>query len=72
MSMVGIWFGIPTNWAVHRGSLGGLLQPIRAVKALLARWNEGAKPAVWTTTADQIVAKFTSQSAIACGPNYSG
>jgi len=30
---------------------------VGAIKAFLACWNEGAKPFIWTKTADQILAK---------------
>jgi hypothetical protein len=46
MNMVEIWFGILTNQAVRRGSFDSVAQLIGAIKAFLARWNEGAKPFV--------------------------
>jgi putative transposase len=51
MNMVEIWFGILTNRAVRRGSFDSGAQLIGAIKAFLARWKEGAKPFVWTKTA---------------------
>jgi hypothetical protein len=59
MNMVEIWFGILTNRAVRRGSFDSVAQLIEAIKDFLARWNEGAKPFVWTKTAQQILAKAT-------------
>ena len=57
MNMVEIWFGILTNQAIRRGSFDSVAHLIGAIKAFLARWNEGAKPFVWTKTAEQILAK---------------
>jgi transposase len=57
MNMVEIWFGILTNQAIRRGSFDSVARLIAAIKAFLARWNEGAKPFVWTKTAEQILAK---------------
>ena len=57
MNMVEIWFGILSNQAIRRGSFDGVACLIGAKKAFLALWNEGAKPFVWTKTADQILAK---------------
>jgi transposase len=57
MNMVEIWFGILTNQAIRRGSFDSVACLIGAIKAFLSRWNEGAKPFVWTKTAEQILAK---------------
>jgi hypothetical protein len=57
MNMVEIWFGILTNQAIRRGSFDSVAHLIAAIKAFLARWNEGAKPFAWTKTAEQILAK---------------
>ena len=46
MNMVEIWFGILTNQAIRRGSFDSVAHLIAAIKAFLARWNEGAKPFV--------------------------
>ncbi len=59
MNMVEIWFGILTNQAIRRGSFDSVAYLIGAIKAFLARWNEGAKPFVWTKSAEQILAKAT-------------
>jgi len=57
MNMVEIWFGILTNQAIRRGSFGSVAHLVGAIRAFLSRWNEGAKPFVWTKTAEQILAK---------------
>ena len=57
MNMVEIWFGILTNQAIRPGSFDSVAQLIREIKAFLSRWNEGAKPFVWTKKAEQILAK---------------
>lgn len=57
MNMVEIWFGILTNQAIRRGSFDSVAHLIGAIKAFLVRWNERAKPFVWTKTAEQILAK---------------
>jgi len=57
MNMVEIWFGILTNQAIRRGNFDSVAILVGAIKAFLARWNEGAKPFIWTKTADQILAK---------------
>ena len=57
MNMVEIWFGILTNQAIRRGSFDSVAHLIGAIKAFLTRWNEGAKPFVWTKTTEQILAK---------------
>ncbi len=57
MNMVEIWFGILTNQAIRRGSFDSVGHLIEAIKAFVSRWNEGAKPFVWTKTAEQILAK---------------
>ena len=57
MNMVEIWFGILTNQAIRRSSFDSVAHLIGAIKAFLARWNQGAKPFVWTKTTEQILAK---------------
>jgi transposase len=57
MNMVEIWFGILTNQAIRRGSFDSVGHLVGAIKAFLSRWNEGAKPFVWTKTAEQILTK---------------
>ena len=57
MNMVEIWFGILTNQAIRRGSFDSVGHLVGAIKSFLSRWNEGAKPFVWTKTAEQILAK---------------
>jgi len=57
MNMVEIWFGILTNQALRRSSFDSVASLVAAIKAFLARWNEGAKPFVWTKSAEQILAK---------------
>lgn len=57
MNMVEIWFGILTNQAIRRGSFASVAILIGTIKAFLARWNQGAKPFVWTKTAEQVLAK---------------
>jgi transposase len=57
MNMVEIWFGILTNQAIRRGNFDSVAHLVGAIKAFLSRWNEGAKPFVWTKTAEQILAK---------------
>ena len=57
MNMVEIWFGILTNQATRRGSFDSVAHLVGAIKAFLSRWNEGAKPFVWTKTAEQVLAK---------------
>lgn len=57
MNVVEIWFGMLTNQTIRRGSFDSVAHLIGAIKAFLARWNEGAKPFVWTKTAEQILAK---------------
>jgi len=57
MNMVEIWFGILTNQAIRRGSFDSVARLVGAIKAFLSQWNEGAKPFVWTKTAEQILAK---------------
>jgi len=57
MNMVEVWFGILTNQAIRRGSFDSVAHLIEAIKAFLSRWNEGAKPFVWTKTAQQILEK---------------
>jgi len=57
MNMVEIWFGILTNQTIRRGSFESVARVVGAIKAFLDRWNEGAKPFVWTKTAEQILTK---------------
>jgi hypothetical protein len=59
MNMVEIWFGILTNQAIRCSSFNSVAHLVGAIKAFLARWNEGAKPFIWTKTAEQITAKAT-------------
>jgi transposase len=59
MNMVEIWFGILTHQAIRRSSFDSVAQLVGAIKAFLARWNEGARPFIWTKTAEQIMAKAT-------------
>jgi hypothetical protein len=53
MNMVEIWFTILTNRAIRRESFDSAAQITRAIKAFLARRNEGTKPSVWTKTGEQ-------------------
>lgn len=46
--------------AIRRGSFDSVAHLVGAIKAFLSRWNEGAKPFVWTKTAEQILAKAAS------------
>jgi len=48
---------ILTNQAIRRGSFDSVAHLVGAIKAFLSRWNEGAKPFVWTKTAEQVLAK---------------
>jgi len=57
MNMVEVWLGILTNQAIRRGSFDSVAALMAAIKAFLARWKEGARPFVWTRTADQVLAK---------------
>mgnify|MGYP002154852898 CR=1 FL=1 len=57
MNLVEVWFGILTNQAIRRGSFDSVAALIGAIKAFLARWNEGAKPFRWTKTPEQVLAK---------------
>ncbi len=57
MNMVEIWFGILTNQAIRRGSFDNVAHLIGAIKAFLAKWNEGARPFIWTKPAEQILTK---------------
>jgi transposase len=57
MNVVEIWFSILTNQAIRRGSFDSVAPLIGAIKAFLVPWNEGAKPFVWTKTAEQILTK---------------
>ena len=57
MNMVEIWFGILTNQAIRRGSFNSVAALVGAIKAFLSRWNEGARPFIWTKTAEQVLAK---------------
>jgi hypothetical protein len=57
MNMVEIWFGILTNQAIRRGSFDSVTRLVGGIKDFLSRWNEGAKPFVWTKTAEQILTK---------------
>lgn len=40
-----------------KAGLTVLVHLVGAIKAFLNRWNEGAKPFVWTKTAEQILAE---------------
>ncbi len=57
MNMVEIWFGILTNQAIRRGNFDTVAHLVGAIETFLNRWNEGAKPFVWTKTAQQILEK---------------
>lgn len=57
MNLVEIWFGILTNQAIRRGSFDSVAALIEAIRTFLVRWNERAKPFMWTKTAEQILAK---------------
>ncbi len=59
MNMVEIWFGILTNQAIRRGSFDSVAYLIGTIKAFLTHWNKGAKPFIWTKSAEQILAKAT-------------
>jgi len=42
------------------GGGSSVAQLLEAIGALLARWNNGAKPFVWTKSAEQILARATT------------
>ena len=57
MNMVEIWFSILTKQQVRRGIYHDVPELIAAIEHFIDGYNDGARPFIWTKTADQILHK---------------
>jgi hypothetical protein len=51
------WFSVLTSQAIRLGSFRSVKELIAMIDTFTANWNTGSSPFVWTTTADEILAK---------------
>jgi transposase len=54
LNLVERWFALITQQAIRRATFNSVTQLERTITHFLARWNDHAKPFVWTKTAQQI------------------
>jgi transposase len=57
LNQIEIWFGIITRQSIRRGTFVSVAALIGKIRDYIAHWNAGAKPFVWTATANEILAK---------------
>ena len=57
LNQIEIWFGIITRQSIRRGTFASVNVLITKIRDYITHWNAGAKPFVWTATADEILAK---------------
>jgi transposase len=63
-NLVERWFRELTEKAIRRGAFGSVTELETAIQTFLANYNDEAKPFVWTTSADAIMAKLEKVKAI--------
>jgi transposase len=57
LNMIETWFGIITRQAIRRGTFTSVKVLIKQIRDYISHWNADAGPFVWTTTAQEILAK---------------
>jgi len=57
LNQVEIWFNIITRKAIRRGSFRMVKELIQRIERYTVKWNDTARPFVWTATADSILEK---------------
>lgn len=57
MNQVETWFSILHNQSLKRGVFRSVDALVESIRRFIEAWNEGAKPFVWTKTAEQILEK---------------
>ena len=62
LNLVETFFAIITRQAIHRGSFASVDDLIAAIRRFIDAWNDRCEPFVWTTTADDILAKLKPQT----------
>ena len=67
LNQVEIWFGIISRWAIKRGSFRNVKELVQRIKEFTERYNRGARPFVWTATAQSIIDKVARLSTLICG-----
>ena len=67
LNQVEIWFGIISRRAIKRGSFRNVTELVKRIKEFTEQYNQGARPFVWTATAQSIIDKVARLSALICG-----
>ncbi len=57
INQIETWFGILTRQSIRRGTFASVAALIGHIRDYIDHWNTGAKPFVWTATANEILAK---------------
>ena len=60
-------FGIISRRAIKRGSFRNVKELVQRIKEFTERYNRGARPFVWTATAQSIIDKVARLSTLICG-----
>ena len=67
LNQVEIWFGIISRRAIKRGSFRNVKELVQRIKEFTERYNQGARPFVWTATAQSIIDKVARLYTLICG-----
>ena len=70
LNQVEIWFGIISRRAIKRGSFRNVTELVRRIEEFTERYNKGARPFVWTATAQSIIDKVARLSTLICGTTH--
>ena len=70
LNQVEIWFGIISRRAIKRGSFRNVTELVQRIKAFTEQYNKGARPFVWTATAQSIIDKVARLSTLICGTTH--
>ncbi|SBW22292.1 putative transposase [Candidatus Protofrankia californiensis] len=57
INQIETWFGVITRQSIRRGTFSSVKVLIKQIHDYITHWNTNPEPFVWTTTADEILAK---------------
>ncbi len=72
LNQVERWFGLITQWAIRRGSFGGVPELVEKIDSFVQHYNRSRRPFVWTATADSILAKVARLCSCISGTRHLG
>ena len=70
LNQVERWFALITSRAIRRGSFRSTRELIRRIERFVTHYNDGARPFVWTATADSLLAKLTRLAQLISGTQH--